>query len=172
MKPIYLFATLGCLTVASVSSAQVERIWLTHKTNDPSKLVVNWTTKLPGDSRVRYGPTKEYGQEVTVPGSTTLHHVEIPLTKKEKVEAYVTEVIMHEIGHTLGLRHNFKGSLLPPTCVLSHATSRGGCVASSPGAAEYGSAVTRYDSVAMPTPGRMRRSTATRPATCRPAGHP
>ncbi len=33
------------------------------------------------------------------------------LTKKQKVEQYITHTILHEIGHTLGLRHNFKGSL-------------------------------------------------------------
>lgn len=38
-----------------------------------------------------------------------------PMTKKEKVEKYVTYIIQHEIGHDLGLRHNFKGSLVPPT---------------------------------------------------------
>ena len=31
------------------------------------------------------------------------------------VEDYVTGVVLHEIGHTLGLRHNFKGSLVPPS---------------------------------------------------------
>src|SRR5262249_34560944 len=34
-----------------------------------------------GDSKVRYGPTKEHGQEAHAPGSRTLHHVEIPLPK-------------------------------------------------------------------------------------------
>ncbi len=37
------------------------------------------------------------------------------LPKKEKVERFITHVILHEVGHTLGLRHNFKGSLLPPS---------------------------------------------------------
>ena len=34
------------------------------------------------------------------------------LTKKQKVEQYLTSVILHEVGHTLGLRHNFAGSLV------------------------------------------------------------
>ncbi|WP_394846298.1 zinc-dependent metalloprotease [Pendulispora brunnea] len=38
-----------------------------------------------------------------------------PLTKKQKFEGYITWLIGHEIGHTLGLRHNFKGSLQAPS---------------------------------------------------------
>lgn len=33
-----------------------------------------------------------------------------PLTTHEKVERYVTYIMLHEVGHTLGLRHNFNGS--------------------------------------------------------------
>jgi hypothetical protein len=37
------------------------------------------------------------------------------LTVKQKLEAYIEQMIVHEVGHTLGLRHNFKGTLTPPT---------------------------------------------------------
>lgn len=80
-----LLVALSCLTVlwAEPVAAQVERVWLTHRTPDPSRIVVSWTTKTPGDSVVRFGPTEEYGQEVRIPGETTLHHVEIPLVGQD-----------------------------------------------------------------------------------------
>jgi hypothetical protein len=37
------------------------------------------------------------------------------LSTKERVERFFGHVVTHEIGHTLGLRHNFKGSLSFPT---------------------------------------------------------
>lgn len=67
---------------------QVERIWLSHRSNDPSKLVVNWTTKTPGDSRVRYGTSPDYDREAHIPGERTLHHVEIPLTERDTIYHY------------------------------------------------------------------------------------
>ena len=63
--------------------AQVERIWLTHRSNDPSKLVVNWTTKMPGESQVRIGPTKDYGQLIGVSAYSKFHRVEIPVATKD-----------------------------------------------------------------------------------------
>jgi hypothetical protein len=39
----------------------------------------------------------------------------LPPTRKERVEKYLAQVAAHEVGHTLGLRHNFKGSLVPPS---------------------------------------------------------
>jgi hypothetical protein len=83
-KPSVFVASLVVLLVMSIpASAQVERIWLTHRTNNPSKLVVSWTTRTPGDSMVRYGPSKDYGQKVYASGNTTLHHIEIPLAEKD-----------------------------------------------------------------------------------------
>ncbi|MCP3062836.1 zinc-dependent metalloprotease [Myxococcus sp. K38C18041901] len=35
----------------------------------------------------------------------------VGLTQQEKVERFLTHNVLHEIGHTLGLRHNFAGSL-------------------------------------------------------------
>ncbi len=62
------------LTPCCAAAGDIERIWLTHKTNDPSRIVVNWMTGEPGDSVVRFGLTAEYGEMVRVDGSTTLKH--------------------------------------------------------------------------------------------------
>lgn len=62
----------------SLAMAQVERVWLTYQSADPGKIVVNWTSAMPGDAVVHFGPTADYGQRVRVAEQTTLHHVEIP----------------------------------------------------------------------------------------------
>jgi hypothetical protein len=38
-----------------------------------------------------------------------------PWTRAEKIERFLGHIAAHEVGHTLGLRHNFKGSLVPPS---------------------------------------------------------
>ena len=37
------------------------------------------------------------------------------LTPAEQASRFIQHVILHEVGHMLGLRHNFKGSLVPPS---------------------------------------------------------
>jgi hypothetical protein len=76
------------LLSCSSAFAQVERVWLGHRSNDPSKLVVNWMTKEPGNSVVRFGRTAKYGHEVRVANNTTMHHVEIPLEESDGVYHY------------------------------------------------------------------------------------
>jgi hypothetical protein len=45
------FIAIFCVLLSCSSSfAQVDRIWLGHRSNNPSKVVVNWMTKEPGDS--------------------------------------------------------------------------------------------------------------------------
>lgn len=81
-KPYGFIATVVVvLRLCSSAVGQVERVWLTHRTNDPSKIIVNWTSKTAGDSTVRFGPTPQYGEKVQATGKETLHHVEIPLPK-------------------------------------------------------------------------------------------
>jgi hypothetical protein len=65
------------------------------------------------------------------------------LTKKEKVERAISFIIMHEIGHSLGLRHNFKGSLsFPSTTVMDYVEHQEHVYVDRPG--PYDVAAIRY----------------------------
>ncbi len=84
---IFTILTLW-LSFPRLAPAQVQRQWLTHQTSDPSRIIVNWETATPGDSVVHYGFSSNYGQTVSRNEQVTLHHVEIPLTKKDVVYHY------------------------------------------------------------------------------------
>jgi hypothetical protein len=59
----------------------------------------------------------------------------LPTTEKEKFEEYITHVVLHEVGHTLGLRHNFRGSLVPPSSsVMDYLTDEDTLPSGHPGA--------------------------------------
>ncbi|TMQ19552.1 MAG: hypothetical protein E6J91_06060 [Deltaproteobacteria bacterium] len=67
---------------------------------------LQWQDKTPHPLCVLWGPS--YQTHLGAPGNRQL-------TGKQKLEAYIQHVVAHEVGHTLGLCHNFKGSLMPPT---------------------------------------------------------
>jgi hypothetical protein len=69
-------------------AAPIERIWLTHATNDPSKIVINWETDTPADSVVEFGTSEMLGQRIATAEKVTFHHVEIPLEQQDVVYHY------------------------------------------------------------------------------------
>ncbi|MDO8539557.1 MAG: FN3 domain-containing metallophosphoesterase family protein [Opitutaceae bacterium] len=79
---------LMLLTGSVAYAASIDRIWLSHASHDPSRLVVNWETAKPGNSVVEFGVTPNYDERVTRDESVTLHHVEIPLAQKDVVYHY------------------------------------------------------------------------------------
>ncbi|QDU11953.1 metallophosphoesterase [Gimesia aquarii] len=87
MKSLVFFTCIHLFT-SMVAAAEIERIWLTHKTNQPNKIVVNWLTNEPGDSVVMYGISPETMERAQVNESTKLHHVEIPLNHRDRIYHY------------------------------------------------------------------------------------
>ena len=82
-------AVLLFLFQFSLSSfAEIDCIWLSYRSNEPVKIVINWETEKPGDSVVLFGLTPELGQTVKIDESATLHHVEIPLAQRGVVYHY------------------------------------------------------------------------------------
>jgi hypothetical protein len=92
------------MPLAGALQAQVLRTWLTHKSTDPTQIVVSWETARPGDSVVHFGLTSEHGRSVSKPGNRTLHHVEIPLTEKDAVYHYSVRT-----GDQISPNATFKG---------------------------------------------------------------
>lgn len=75
-RPLLCAAFL--LLAFSASGTPITRIWLTHKTSEPTRLMVNWESKEAGPSRVEYGPSEALGKSESATDSTTLHHIEVP----------------------------------------------------------------------------------------------
>lgn len=88
MKKFAAVALLVFVT-CQTEAGEIARTWLTHKTHDPSRIVVNWETATSGNSVVRYGTSKASMQTVAIDESVTLHHVEIPLTERDTIYHYV-----------------------------------------------------------------------------------
>lgn len=80
MIPRWLSAFLALVAVRAAGEPDVTRIWLTHQSTAPDRIVVNWHTDQPGGSVVDYGPTEQLDARAEAPGTGMLHHVEIPVT--------------------------------------------------------------------------------------------
>jgi hypothetical protein len=74
---------LAVLLCATPTHAQVERVWLTYQTNDPSHLIVNWETSKPSSSVVNFGHSSKYDRVASREGSRTRHQVEIAIPDKD-----------------------------------------------------------------------------------------
>ena len=79
MKLFQLLLLSSSLLPKFTAAAEIKHIWLSYKTNEPSKIVVNWTSEEPGDSVVRFGQAKDCASIVRIDEHTTPHHVEISL---------------------------------------------------------------------------------------------
>lgn len=62
-----------------LNGSTIERIWLTHATNDSARITVNWETDQPAPSLVEHGSTPALGRTTASAALVTLHHVEITL---------------------------------------------------------------------------------------------
>jgi hypothetical protein len=77
-----LFLIVTLFTSNSAFS-QINSIWLTHKSSDPSHIVVNWKSETKGNSKVYYGTTSSYESSVIKEDNSFIHHVEILLEKRD-----------------------------------------------------------------------------------------
>ncbi|WP_417392923.1 metallophosphoesterase [Gimesia sp.] len=84
------YSCLLCLLFFSVtaSAAEIQHIWLTHQSHQPDKIVVNWSTSLPGNSIVHFGLAPDSMATVKKADNTSLHHVEIPLAARDAIYHY------------------------------------------------------------------------------------
>lgn len=84
-----LFA--GVAGVLLTAQAQVEAVWLTHRSATPEKTVVSWKSVRPGPSRVAYGADAACGQTASVAGERSVHHVEIDTPQRGATVFYRVE---------------------------------------------------------------------------------
>jgi Met-zincin len=66
------------------------------------------------------------------------------VSRKDKIERFLGHIAAHEVGHTLGLRHNFKGSLRPPSSSVMEYVAIDDTIAMGPHPGSYDVAAIRY----------------------------
>jgi hypothetical protein len=149
--PVQLNPNTGEILSASVYLADGTFTELTRLGLGPASAAATDTTSSAKSGAAKSGPQLRLGltwsgmaaspsecDRPTLPrelSASALDPTGIKATPEEQGAAWVQDFVVHEIGHTLGLRHNFKGSLLAPggSSVMDYQTLR--------------------DSVALPVPG-------------------
>jgi len=110
MKPIFhttLSAALALFTAHAPplhAAVPIERIWLTHASNDVARITINWETDKPAPSLVEHGSTEALGRTVTASELVTLHRVAIPLDPAAATHHYRVRS-----GDEASKTHSFKG---------------------------------------------------------------
>ena len=72
------------LWAAPSDSAEITRIWLTHRSNNPGQIVINWMTPQPGNSVVDYALDRAASTTIGIDEEACLHHVEIPISSQRR----------------------------------------------------------------------------------------
>jgi Met-zincin len=109
----------------------------------PSVLALEWAGMRREESTpacVLFAPKYNPVYSRHLPGATK---ADAPATGPKAYERFLTHVVLHEMGHVLGLRHNFKGSLVPPSSsVMDYLTDDDSIARDTPGA--YDIAAVKY----------------------------
>jgi len=83
-----MLRVFALLLATRAFAAPIERIWLTHASPDPSRIVINWETDKPANSTVEYGAGSLPEQRVSSSEMVMLHHVEISLAQRDASYRY------------------------------------------------------------------------------------
>jgi hypothetical protein len=73
--PVLLVA--AARSSATAADPPITRLWLSHRSPDPQKVVINWESPEPGNSVVQFHSGTGQPKSVTKDEMVTLHHVEI-----------------------------------------------------------------------------------------------
>ena len=99
MKTLLKLALLSpAILINNITQSQITTIWLTHKTNRPSHIVVNWESNVPGNSEVYFGTSINYEYSIKKNENVNIHHIEIPLRKEDVTYHYMVKTNNEKSG--------------------------------------------------------------------------